>query len=196
MAGRSQKFAKQAQALAVMANAGRKALVGIREPNGRLSRSARKLLGSDSVNEIYRVRAAALSGAGDKRWSTQLGRLFLEGKISGEQYGAGRSWDVLMEQWRKIHCGPRFNPKAGLANLQRVGGSAPSVGADVADRQEEIVRQMVDDAIGSFSRGAADPLLVAVRECVELDQAPVGLGGWMLLDDGLAHLSEFWSADG
>jgi len=195
MAGRKQKFAKEAQALAVMAKAGRKAEVGLREPSGRLSRSARKLLGADSVNEIYRVRAAALSGAGDKRWATQLGRLFLEGKISGEQYGAGQSWDRLMEQWRKIHCGPRFNPKAGLANLQRISGSGPSVGADVADEQEEAIRDLVDKAIGSFSRGAGDPLLVAVRECVELDLAPVGVGGWMLLDEGLAHLVAHWRVE-
>lgn len=195
MAGRAQKFREQARILAQQAGAGRKAQVGIREPNGRLSRAAKKLLGSDSVNEIYRVRAAALAGAGDKRWGTQLGRLFLEGKISGEQYGAGRSWDQLMERWRKIHCGPRFNPKAGLANLQRVSGSGPSLGADEADQREEIVTQMVDDAICSFGRGASDPLLWAVRECVELDQAPVGLGGWMLLYDGLAHLAEWWKVD-
>jgi hypothetical protein len=196
MAGRKQKFAKEAQALAVMAKAGRKAQIGIREPSGRLSRSARKLLGADSVNEIRRVREAALAGMRDPLWGTQLGRLFLEGKISGEQFRAGRNWAELMEKWRAIHCGPRFNPKPGLSNLFRVGGGGASVGDIIADPHEATITALVDEVIESFSRGAADPLLIAVRECVELDLAPVGVGGWMLLDEGLAHLADWWKVEG
>ncbi len=194
MAGRSQKFAKQAAVLAAQVKAGRKAQQGSREPNGRLSRAARALL-EPEANQAARLRAAALSGVADRRWSTQLGRLFLEKRISPEQYGAGCNWAKLMEQWRAIHCGPRFNPKAGLSNLFRVGGSAGSVGDLIADPREVLITDTVDKAIESFSRGAADPLLIAVRECVEQDLAPVGLGGWMLLDEGLALLAAHWNAD-
>jgi hypothetical protein len=196
MAGRAQKFAEQARVLAQQTAAGRKPDLGIREPNGRLSRSAKKLLGSDSVNEIYRVRAAALSGAGDRRWGTQLGRLFLEGKITGEQYGAGMGWDRVITRWRAIHCGPQFNPKSGLAVLFRVSGGGASIGDIVADPVEIETTELVDDVIGSFDRGISDPTLVAVRECVELDQMPVGFGGKLLLDDGLNHLADLWRIEG
>lgn len=195
MAGRSQKFSKQAAVLAAQASAGRKPQEGVREANGRLSRSARKML-EEEPNQIARLRAAALAGVADKRWGTQLGRLFLERKITPEQYGAGSNWAALIERWRAVHCGPRFNPKAGLSNLQRVSGGGASIGDDFADRNDELVADMVDKAIGSFARGAADPALIAVRDCVEQDIAPVGFGGKSLLDEGLSHLVEHWGLDG
>lgn len=194
MAGRGQKFAKQAATLAAQTTARRKAQEGLREPNGRLSRSAQKVLDVEA-NQIVRLRAAALSGVADPRWGSQLGRLYLERKVSPEQYGAGVAWANLMERWRAIHCGPRFNPKAGLANLQRVDGGAGSDSSEDADERERLIMAMVDDAVASFDRGIADPNLIAVRECIELDLAPVGYGGALLLDAGLSHLVELWKVD-
>ena len=202
MAGRSQKFAKQAATLAAQASAGRKAQEGLREPRGRLSRAAKKVVGADSVNEIYRVRAAALAGAGDPRWGTQLGRLFLEGKISGEQYGAGRSWDAVMERWRRVILAPPFNPRCGLGSLYQPDPTEPKkpgrkyeVTVDM-DEQDAAVILMVNEVIEVFARGAADPQLVAVRECVEQDLAPVGYGGMLLLVEGLDRLAEHWNVEG
>lgn len=193
----ARQTAKKARAeIRRAAKSGRPPEEGIREPNGRLSRAAQKVVGGDSVGEIKRLREAALAGMRDRLWGTQLGRLWLEGKITPQQFRAGRQWDELIGQWRAVHCGPRFNPKAGLSNLFRVGGGGASVGDFVADPREAMVTTMVDDVINSFDRGAADPGLIAVRECVELDLAPVGFGGKLLLDDGLNHLAELWKVEG
>lgn len=193
----ARQVAKKARAeIRRAAKAGRPPEEGIREPNGRLSRAAQKIVGADSVGEIKRLREAALSGMRDRLWGTQLGRLWLEGKITPQQFRAGRQWDELMGKWRAIHCGPRFNPKAGLANLFRVGGGGASVGDFVANPHEAMLTAMVDNVIGSFDRGVADPALIAVRECVELDLAPVGFGGKLLLEDGLNHLADLWKVEG
>lgn len=193
MVGKAQKFAKQAAVLSAQAAAGRKPKDGPREPNGRPSREAQKVLEKEA-NEVNRLRAAALAGMGDPRWATQLGRLFLERKISSEQYAVGCKWGTLMEQWRAIHCGPRFNPKAGLSSLDRVngGGAGP---VDGADDRERAVMDDIDDAVGAFSRGAASAKLNAVRQCVEQDLAPVGYGGMLLLLDGLDRLADYWKAE-
>lgn len=80
------------------------------------------------LNQATRLRAGAMSGMADPKWATQLGRHFLERKISGEQYAVGSDWGSLMAQWRAIHCGPRFNPKAGLSSLERVNGGGAECG--------------------------------------------------------------------
>lgn len=195
MAATARKMAKRARSEAARCSAGRPPEEGIREPSGRLSRAAKKVVGADSVNEIRRLREAALSGMRDPLWGTQIGRLFLEGKVTAAQFRAGRQWGELMEKWRAVHCGPRFNPKTGLSTLHRVGGGGVSVGDIIADEREAMVTAMVDDVIGSFDRGAADPHLIAVRECVEIDLAPVGYGGTLLLDDGLNHLAGLWRVE-
>lgn len=192
----ARKIAKQSRAeLRRAAKAGRPPEEGIREANGRLSRAAKQIVGADSVGEIKRLREAALSGMRDPLWGTQLGRLFLEGKIVAAQFRAGRQWGELIEKWRAIHCGPRFNPKTGLSSLHRVGGGGVSVGDVIADPREATITAMVDDVLKSFDRGVSDPQLVAVRECVELDLAPVGFGGALLLDDGLNHLADLWKVE-
>lgn len=178
------------------AKGGRPPEEGIREPSGRLSRAAKQIVGADSVGEIKRLREAALSGMRDRLWGTQLGRLWLEGKITAQQFRAGRQWDELMAKWRAVHCGPRFNPKAGLSNLFRVGGGGASTGDFIANPQEAMTAAMVDEVIESFDRGVTDPQLVAVRQCIELDLAPAGFGGKLLLDDGLYHLADLWRIEG
>lgn len=195
MAGRGQKFAKQARMLAQQVAAGRKPQEGIREPSGRLSRSARKEVGADSVNEIKRVREAALAGMRDPIWGSELGRLFLNGKINAEQFRAGRQWSQLIARWRAVHVGPRINPKPGLSALFRVGSCGPGPGsaADIlADQREQAIAELVDEVLDSFARGPTDPALVALRECCELDVAPIGYGGLLLLSDGLDHLVALW----
>lgn len=54
---------------------------------------------------------------------------------------------------------------------------------------------MVDDAIAAFDCGSADPHLLAVRQCVEQDIAPVGCGGLLLLDQGLTRLANYCSVE-
>lgn len=205
MSGRKQKFAKQAQALSRMAKAGRKAQTGLREPNGRLSRAARKELGQENVNEIRRAREMAIAGVRDPIWGTQIGRLFLGKQVTPEQFGAARRWAELMEKWRAIHCGPRFNPKCGLASLLQGDPNEmkknPGTGTrfeikEDMDAHEATVTRLVNEAMDSFTRGSVDPTLVAVRDCVELDLAPVGFGGKLLLEDGLNHLATLWNVEG
>lgn len=186
---------KQAKYARAAAKAGRPAQEGIREPSGRLSRSARKEIGADSVAEIRRVRAAAMAGMRDPIWGSELGRLFLSGKINAEQFRAGRQWAHLVARWRAIHCGPKINPKPGLAALFRVGGptsEGPTVTDTIADQREAAVTGLIDEVLDSFPRGPSDPALVALRECCELDVAPVGYGGMLLLNDGLNHLAGMW----
>lgn len=188
----ARKDAKMARAAA---RAGRPAEEGIREPSGRLSRSAKRELGPDSVNEIVRMRAAALAGMRDPIWGTQLGRLFLTSKITAQQFRAGRQWCEVVDRWRKVHCGPSFNPKSGMASLHRVSGCGVKLGDVLDDTRDRAVTALVDEVLTGFDRGAADPALLAMRECCEMDFVPVGYGGMLLLTDGLSRLAEIWGEE-
>lgn len=69
---------------------------------GRKRKSGRRYASGDLVREvetapsaIRRLRDAALAGMADARWGAQIGRLYLAGRLTSEQYDAGCRWAAL-----------------------------------------------------------------------------------------------------
>jgi hypothetical protein len=83
-----------------------------RERNGRLQRDAEL----PSPNEVTRLRAASLAGMRDAVWGTMLGWLYLSGKISGAQFGAGKWFTDLLAE-HAIACQSPRPPRS--ASLER-----------------------------------------------------------------------------
>lgn len=69
---------------------------------GRKRKQGRRYASGDLVREvetppaaIRRLRDAALAGMQDARWGAEIGRLYLAGRITSEQYAAGCRWADL-----------------------------------------------------------------------------------------------------
>jgi hypothetical protein len=69
---------------------------------GRKRKQGRRYVSGDLVREvetppgaIRRLRDAALAGMADARWGAEIGRLYLAGRLTSEQYGAGCRWADL-----------------------------------------------------------------------------------------------------
>lgn len=78
-----------------------------REPNGRPQRERH-----DSPTEVRRLRDAALSGMRDPEWGTELGRLFLVGKVTPEEFAAGKRWAKLSAAYSIALQSPAPDPQA------------------------------------------------------------------------------------
>ncbi len=72
-------------------------LVTAREPNGRIQREGRDL----APMEVRRLRDAAVRGLRDPEWGTELGRLYLEGNLTGAMYAAGKRWREQATEYRR-----------------------------------------------------------------------------------------------
>lgn len=69
---------------------------------GRKRKQGRRHASGDLVREvetpptaIRRLRDAALASMADARWGAEIGRLYLNGRITSEQYAAGCRWADL-----------------------------------------------------------------------------------------------------
>lgn len=95
----------------------RRKAIAKREPNGRIQRDPPL----PPPSEVRRLRDAALSGMRDPTWGTELGRLYLVGKITATMFAAGKRWGELASQYSQALCSPAPDPKAIC--LERMGGS-------------------------------------------------------------------------
>lgn len=86
--------------------AGRKRKSGKRHASGDLVREV-----VPAPSAIRRLRDAALAGMADARWGAEIGRLYLAGRITSEQYGAGCRWADLASR-HSVAIGSR----AGMAS--------------------------------------------------------------------------------
>jgi hypothetical protein len=176
--------------------AGRKRQLGVREPNGRLSRAVQKAVDARTSNEIRRLRDACILGMRDPMWGTELGRLLLGGKIEPEHFEAGRRWANLVAAWRQQHVGPPISPKGCLANLS---GEPRGVASDRTDDPEAVQRAV---EIGGELKGAFAAIkdapegrfaLRVLQDCCEMNRAVVLVSDLASLKIGLAALSEYWA---
>src|SRR5262249_5216639 len=69
-----------------------------RDPNGRRARA--RNAGDPAPAQVKRLRDAALAGLQSQEWGSELGRLFLAGKIGPELYAAGRRWGECVARYR------------------------------------------------------------------------------------------------
>ena len=162
-------------------------LIFVREPNGRLQRQDED---ESAPAQVKRLRDAALAGMADPEWGTELGRLFLQGRIEPPLYAAGKRWAEYAAQYREAIGSPMQRP---IAFERRSYSHPPDPNSDEGQKQvkrdEEIIAQF-QDAHGALSGWRMSER--AVRTCVEDNIAPAGVYEDRWLRHGLRLLAEHW----
>lgn len=186
-----------------MARAGRKRKQGlyqVREPNGRLSRALEATVEACSPAEVRRLRDAALVGLRDEMWGSEIGRLFLDNKISAEEFEAGKRWARMAALYNHAISAP--SPDARACSFERRGKShSPDPdskeGQIIVERDRRAVEEM--NAALAAMRDAHAALLGAgmlaersVRAVCERDEAPEGYAGLESLKLGLLWVAKHW----
>lgn len=158
----------------------------IRNRKGRKRREGKRYASGDLVREIAtppaairRLRDAALAGMQDARWGTELGRLYLNDRLTSEQYNAGCRWEALA-----IRYNAALGAKSSLPSVSDFGRtSGAPVDPDSDAGLLEAKRQRADMARyrEAFVVLARQGHLVtrAVRELCE--------DGAVLDSEGFAH---------
>lgn len=158
-----------------------------REPNGRIQR-----VRETAPSEVRRLRDAALSGMRDPLWGTELGRLYLVGKISSPMYAAGKRWGELSVKYSQALCGPCPDPKAVC--FDRSGGESPDPdsyeGRKEARRHERAVTSFIDAHAALKTASTAAERIV--RSMCERNEMLLGHEGLIALGNGLSTLAGFW----
>lgn len=159
-----------------------------REPNGRIQREPQL----PAPSEVRRLRDAALTGMRDPTWGTEIGRLYLAGKVSSLGFAAGRRWAELASLYSQALCSPSPDPKAVC--LDRMGGESidpdSHEGRREARRHVRAVASFIDAHAALKSTSAAAERFV--RHVCERDQMLVGHESLMALVNGLTALAGFW----
>jgi hypothetical protein len=170
----------------------RNKLIQVREPNGRLSRSTAEAVEACAPAEVRRLRDAAIRGMRDQEWGTHLGRLFLEGKIPGALYEAGRRWSRLAALATAAIRAPKA-PGAS-AFIPRANGEEADPdsheGRKIAARELETCVEFAE-AHGALW-GGGELAVRAVRDVCESDRPPVGHEQLRNLRVGLEWLALHW----
>lgn len=100
----------------------RRKFVAVREQNGRAQRNR-----EHPASQIRRLRDAALAKMSDPKWGTELGRLYLAGRISEVQFAAGEWWAEAAAKFRQaIGAFPMKSPSVELGR----GGTSPDPDSD------------------------------------------------------------------
>lgn len=165
----------------------RKALAR-REPNGRIQRDPPL----PPPSEVRRLRDAALSGMRDPTWGTELGRLYLVGKITATMYAAGKRWGEMASLYSQALQSPCPDPKAIC--FDRSGGTSPDPdsheGRREARRHERAVTSFIDAhaALKTHSAGSE----IVVRSMCERNEMLPGHESLLRLTGGLSVLAGFW----
>lgn len=167
---------------------GRRKSMALREPNGRIQREQQL----PPSSEVKRLRDAALAGMRDPTWGTELGRLYLVGKITASMYAAGKRWAELASKYSQALCSPSPDPKAIC--LDRSGGESPDPdsydGRREARRHQRAVTSFMDAHVAlKAAHGTAERV---VRSVCERDEMQHGHESLMALIRGLTELAGFW----
>ena len=175
-----------------MAARNSKSILPIREPSGRLSRSMPGVTKACSPAEVRRLRDAALAGMQSSAWGTELGRLFLTGKIGAEAFEAGKWWGEMAAKYVDAIAAPAPDPRSMLL-WKRGHGHPPDPDSALGREQAERERRTVVTMREAHATLAAAGTLVeaTVRAVCERGEAPVGEAGLQALDRGLVLLAGY-----
>jgi hypothetical protein len=168
-------------------------IVPVREPNGRMLRSVETEIDARSPAEARRLRDAACRGMARPEWGTELGRLFLAGKIGPKLYETGKRWAGLVEAYRRATGAPP--PAPSVTAFIPANGSQPAdpdseEGSIQAARDQRIVK-VTEEALAVL-RIAGVEKERAVRLVCERGEALVGEQGMRNFILGLGWLAQHW----
>ena len=166
----------------------RRKVLAVRESNGRIKREPQL----PPPAEVRRLRDAALAGMRDPTWGTEIGRLYLLGKINSAMFAAGKQWGEYAARYSQALCSPSPDPKA--VNWDRKGGEAPDPdsfeGQKEARRHARAVQSFMDASVALKDAGMRAERVV--RTVCERDEMVFGHENLMALSSGLSTLSGFW----
>lgn len=172
-----------------MAKARKNVLVESREPNGRRTRSNERQF---SPTQVRRLRDAAMAGLRDPEWGTHVGRLFLDGTLTAEEYAVAKWWREMAATYLVAICAPAPQPKA--TSMEAGRGSAP-VDPDSDRGREEAAqhRQTAELFLKAHAVLVAAGMMAerTVRRLCEHDEAPVGEEEKLWAICGLKRLAEY-----
>lgn len=167
-----------------------------REANGRIQREPQL----PAPSEVKRLRDAALAGMRDPLWGTEIGRLYLAGKITAAMFAAGKRWSELATQYSQALQSPAPDPKA--ISLDHIGRAQidpdTAEGRKEARRHARAVQSFVDAyaALKTSMDGQVNARIAStVRETCERGAMIVGHQALIDLSRGLTILAGFWGLD-
>jgi hypothetical protein len=146
---------------------------------------------------VKRLRDAALAGLQSEEWGSELGRLFLAGKIGPDLYAAGRRWMECAAHYRAALGAPLPHPRA--VPLERGNASAaPDPDSEAGRRQaaRELAAMRELREAQAVLRDAGVLAERVVRSVCEHDQAACGAREHDALARGLQSLARFWRMTG
>lgn len=164
----------------------------MREPNGRLSRShSEPSLENCSPTQVKRLRDAALAEMQDPEWGTELGRLFLSGRITASQFSAGKWFAMLSDSCRAAIDAPSMPHKAGF--VKGSGGHAPDPDSDAGRVQVARDREAVEKFMQAHAALIGAGMLAerAVRMVCEDGKTIENHSQLLGLQNGLEWLCEY-----
>ena len=171
-----------------MARAGRRKSTVQREPNGRAQREPKL----PPPSEVRRLRDAALCGMRDPLWGTEIGRLYLAGKITAIAFAAGERWGEQAVQYSQALCSPCPDPRA--VSFDRSGGDSldpdSHEGRREARRHQRAVDSFTDAWVALKTHSMASERVV--RLVCERGQMLAGYHELLALNGGLSTLAGFW----
>lgn len=178
---------------AQMSKGGRKRkLFAMREPTGRPSRiPADTDIENCAPAQVKRLRDAAMRQMCEPEWGTELGRLFLNGRLSAGQYGAGKWFAVLSARCREAIHVPGMPQKTGF--VPHAGGHAPDPDSYEGRRQVERDRAAVSEFMEAHAAllGAGVLAENAVRRTCEDNKTIESHSQLLHLQRGLEWLAEY-----
>lgn len=168
-------------------------LVPVREPNGRLLRDVERMVDARPPAEVRRLRDAASAGMAAPEWGTELGRLFLAGKIGPRIFETGKRCARLFAAYRKAIASPLEAPtSSAFVNEGRRRDADP----DTLEGQRDAIRDgkimdAAEEAFAVLDCVGADKRRVVEAVC-ERNETPIGEVGLDNLRLGLAWLGQHW----
>ncbi len=163
----------------------------VREPSGRRSRAGQDEIENCSPAQVRRLRDAALQKMCDPDWGTELGRLYLTGRLNVGQYAAGKWFGRLSEACRAAIDAPTGPRKSAF--VEGNGGHAPDPDSDAGREQVTKDREAVSSFMEAHAALLGAGMLAehAVRLVCEDNKTVVGHAQVLHLRSGLDWLAEY-----
>jgi hypothetical protein len=165
--------------------ASRRKSLARREPNGRVQRQEPDI----SPGEVRRLRDAALRGLRDAEWGSEMGRLYLEGKLNHAQFAAGKWWGRLAARYADA-IGAKPHPKP-IALERGSAGHQCDPDSERGLKMSKIQKRDIQRYLDAYTilQKCGSVAVKAVRNLCEYDQSPSGHHDFTALVAGLKALA-------
>ncbi len=167
--------------------ASRRKYLNNRTESGQLSHAGRDR--EYPPAQVRRLRDAAMRGLRDPEWGTELGRMFLEGKITGAMYAAGKDWREKAAKYANAIGAFPVRSAALERGIQALPADPDSPeGQECAKREANAMERFFEAHAKLLSAGKMAE--TCVRRLCEHNEGPCGTAELIALCNGLSALAE------